>query len=147
MKESNLMKKVKGYTLIELMIVIAIIGVIAAFAYPSYTNHVVRSKRADGMAALMNAAQAMERYKTNNFNYNVGDDISVVFASRVPVDGPAADAYYTLSVDNNGAGTEYTLTATPTGSLLGKEQPLTLTHTGQRGWGSKTCWPTKNSSC
>ncbi|MGX5174414.1 type IV pilin protein [Aliikangiella sp. IMCC44653] len=145
MSKVNLIQKMKGYTLIELMIVIAIIGVVASFAYPSYTNYVIRAKRSDAMAALMNAAQAMERFKTNNFNYNVGDDITTVFADQVPVDG--GEAYYTLSVDNNDAGTQYTLTATPTGSLAGKDSPLTLTHTGQRGWGAKTCWPAKNSSC
>lgn len=137
------MKRQSGFNLIELMIVVAIVGILASIAYPSYQDYVIKSKRADGMAALMNAAQAMERYKVNNYNYSVAD-LGTVFATQVPTDGAGA-AYYTLSVA--ATATTYTLTATPVNSMAGKDDPLTLTHTGAKTWGAKTCWPEGGNGC
>lgn len=137
------MKKQLGFTLIELMFVVAIIGILASIAFPSYEKYVIRSKRADGMAAMINAAQAMERYKVNNFSYDIGATLSTVFATQVPVDG--GDTYYNLSVVST--ATTYTLTATPTGSLTGKDGALTLDQAGAKKWGSKFCWPEGSSDC
>jgi len=139
------MKRQSGFNLIELMIVVGIVGILAAIAYPSYQEYVIKSKRADGMAALMNAAQSMERYKINNYNYNVAD-LGTIFATWVPTDGQATSAYYLLSLENV-SNTTYTLVATPTGSMAGKDDVLKLTHTGAKEWGAKTCWPEGGSSC
>lgn len=133
----------KGFTLVEVIIVVAIIGLLSAIAYPSYEDYVIRGKRADAMGALMNASQAMERYKVNNYDYDVGSNLSSVFATQVPVEG--GDAYYDLTIEST--ATTYTITATPTGSLAGKDDPLTLTHAGVRGWGAKTCWPESGNDC
>lgn len=139
--------KKAGFTLVELMIVVAIIGIIASIAYPSYDNYVTRSKRADGMSALMLAAQSYERYRSNKFDYNV--PLATVFATQVPVDG--GTAYYSLSNTAQATG-GYTLTATPVGSLAGKDGALTLTNTGVRTWTDKdgalnNCWPEGGSTC
>lgn len=133
----------RGFTLVELVIVVAILGILTTVAYPSYQDYVVRSKRADAMGALMNASQAMERYKVNNYDYNVGTDLASIYSTQVPVEG--GDAYYNLSVAST--ATTYTLTATPTGSMAGKDDPLTLTQAGVRGWGAKTCWPESGNDC
>ncbi|MEO8600005.1 MAG: type IV pilin protein, partial [bacterium] len=59
----------KGFTLIELMIVVAVIGILAAVAYPSYQDSIIKTKRAEGRAALMAAMQQQERYYTQNNAY------------------------------------------------------------------------------
>ena len=131
-----------GFTLIELMIAVAIIGIITAIAYPAYNTHITKAKRGDGMTALMLGAQSLERYRTNPpYNYDV-DNLSDIFAVQVPVEGGAA--FYNLTLVND--ATSYTLTATPTGSMTGKKI-LTLTHTGARTWGGDACWPEGGSAC
>lgn len=59
----------KGFTLIEVMVVVAIVGILAAIAYPSYQQYVLRSGRADGKAKLMEVMQAQERYFSQNQEY------------------------------------------------------------------------------
>ncbi|MDM9225657.1 type IV pilin protein, partial [Klebsiella pneumoniae] len=62
-------KQSRGFTLIELMIVVAVIGILAAVAYPSYQEYVRKSKRAEGRTALMELLQQQERYMTQNNTY------------------------------------------------------------------------------
>jgi type IV pilus assembly protein PilE len=140
----EIMRKRSGFTLVELIIVVAIIGILAAIAYPSYTQHVIRSKRADGMAALMNAAQAMERFRVANYSYNLPGGLSDVYATQVPTDGAGA-AYYNLSAVTT--VNTYVLTATPTGSLAGQDGALSLSNTGAKTWGAQNCWPEGGNSC
>ncbi|MGB0496320.1 MAG: type IV pilin protein [Kangiellaceae bacterium] len=141
-------KKVNGFTLLELMIVLAIIGVLASIAYPAYDQYTVRAKRSDGMAALNLAAQAMERFRANNYSYETGDDITQVFSDQVPVDG--GTAYYQLSVVDDAA--TYTITATPLGVMAGRDGALSITNAGVRNWTDAdgtlhTCWPEGGNSC
>ncbi|MEE9421517.1 MAG: type IV pilin protein [Gammaproteobacteria bacterium] len=66
----------RGFTLIELMIVIAIVAILASIAYPSYQNHVRKSNRVEGKALLMQIIQQQERFKTENLTYAV--DLSTI---------------------------------------------------------------------
>lgn len=130
------MKKATGFTLIELMVVVVIIGILAAIAYPSYMDSVRKSRRADAKAALSNAAQALERYYTEKNTYLnaiLGDAAGAIFPDHTPSDQAHNSAYYILSITNQGAST-YTLNATPTGTMAADScGTLTLDHLGQKG--------------
>ncbi|TAG76904.1 MAG: type IV pilin [Burkholderiales bacterium] len=89
------------------MIVIAIVGILAAIAYPSYTDYVERARRNDAKAVILEASQYMERWFTERGTY-VGASLPSSLA-QAPREG---DAWYTIAVSNLNAAT-YTLTANP----------------------------------
>ena len=148
------MKKHAGFTLIEVMIVVAIVAILASIALPSYNEYVARAKRADAQGALSGLALAMERFFTQNNTYCGSDDAGVVgtcvnndapgiFSNQVPLDG--GTAYYNLTISIT-TPVSYTLTATRTGGLAGdKCGDFTFTNTGQKGLANNTaaltdCW-------
>jgi type IV pilus assembly protein PilE len=94
-----------GFTLIELMIAIAVVAVLAAVALPSYNDHVMRSHRANARAALLQAAQWMERTATAQGRYPL---TAAIPAGVLFVEG---GRYTIAAVSNN--GTSYSLTANP----------------------------------
>lgn len=126
----------KGFTLIELMIVIVIVGILASIAIPAYQESVKNSKRADAQGMLMNAANAMERFFTSNSNYTGASAGSNGIPDKSPATGVAI---YDISVTST--ATTYVLTATPVtpGGMAG-DGDLTLSGTGARTWGSNACW-------
>jgi type IV pilus assembly protein PilE len=123
-------RKSRGFTLVELMIVIVIIGILAAIAIPSYQSSTKKSRRSAAEGDLMNFAQAMERYFTNNGSYT-GATAAGVFSTQSPSSG--GTAYYTLSVAVTGGGATYTLTATPINAQAG-DGKIELDNTGARRW-------------
>lgn len=131
----------KGFTLIELMIVVAIIGILASIAYPSYLEYVKKSNRAEATVVLMESAQALERFYSVNGSYlDSGNNVASVFPSNAPANGAAN---YTVAA--TGARNSFTLTATPTGRMSGDDcGNLSITHSGVKGAsGSKgvaECW-------
>lgn len=89
----------RGFTLIELMIVVAIVGILAAIAYPAYTDSVRKGRRAEARAALMNLLQQQERYMTQNSSYEtfaVGTPGVLPFKAYSSADGPAASSAHLL---------------------------------------------------
>ena len=103
-----------GFTLIELMIVVAIVAILAAIALPSYSRYVIRTRRSDGQQFLAALAAAEERYYTNFNKYTTsitGTGVNGLnFASANSDKG-----YYTVAIANGSSGDtqSYTMTATP----------------------------------
>jgi type IV pilus assembly protein PilE len=86
--------KAAGFTLIELMIVVAVIGILAAIAYPSYTEYVLRGRRAEARTALIELMQQQERFYTQNGTYAL---VPTNTAFKTFSGDNAANSYYTLS--------------------------------------------------
>lgn len=96
-------RKDKGFTLIELMVAVAIVAILAAVAFPSYLDSIRAARRADAMDALLTLQSLQEKYRANNTTFGDLADIGGSAAS--------SDGFYTLAVAGNTA-TAYTLTAT-----------------------------------
>lgn len=126
-----------GFTLIELMITVAVIGILTAIALPSYSAYTERSRRTDGKAALLRAAQWLERAATATGAYP-----AALGAGLTPSEGNHYDLAY-VPVAANGINVAYTLTATPRIADAGCGN-LTLNQAGLRGeTGTLTpndCW-------
>ena len=88
--------RIKGFTLVELMVVVAIIGVIAAIAYPSYRNYISDTYRAQAVADLRLCALALDRFYSNGFTYVGGAGQCDLWS---PSDGAQADRQYTLTLE------------------------------------------------
>lgn len=136
-----------GFTLIELMVVTAIIAILAAIAYPSYTEFVRRSARSEAKAALLENAQFMERNFTMSNKYSHDSASNEITSTSLPVQQTPRDgtAKYTITVAPEAS--TFTLTATPTGASAGDPcGSFTLNNLGEKGLGgtpSRTvaeCW-------
>lgn len=108
------MKQPKGFSLLELMIVVVVVAILSAIAYPSYQEHIAASRRAEARAALMEAAQYMEREFTLTGDYGSAS-LASAGLSTLPREG--GSAYYQLAVSASGG--LFTLSATPTGGMNG----------------------------
>lgn len=129
-------RKPKGFTLIELMITVAIVAILASLALPTYTIYIARAKRADARTQLVQVAQFMQRFYTANDQYQYDRSANEVSTripaglARSPSDGTAL---YTLTVVAD--ATTYTLTMSPVAglSMAGDEcGSFRLTSTGVR---------------
>ena len=134
-----------GFTLIELMIVVVVVAVLSSLAYPSYQEYVVKAKRTEGKAALLDATQALERHFTNYNTYPASLSAAGV---RTYSGDSAAKAAYTIAIAAGASGSlasSFTLTATPAnGHTDAKCGNLSINQLGVKGkTGTLTvaqCW-------
>lgn len=132
----------RGFTLIELMITVAIVGILAAIAYPSYTEYVLRSRRVEAQNLLNDAAARQERWRAQNGGYT--DTVSKL---NLPNGALSQNSYYTLTVSmaKDGSDGGYVLKAE-----RAKSDPkcgdFTLDARGKKGMAANTpgtvaiCW-------
>ncbi len=151
----TIMHSQKAFTLIELMVTVAIVGILAGIALPSYQDSVRKSRRADAKAALLGLANAMERHLTEFNTYcdaagGAGESVADCGNSDIEDTGPPGiytisaetDDFYTITISAIAPGS-YTLSAAPTGAQSGDGcGTLTLTQTGARGISGTAngCW-------
>jgi len=126
-------RKQKGFTLIELMIVVAIVSILAAVAFPSYQQHVLRGNRAEGRTALLDAAARLERYYSDNNKF--------VALATANINTATETGKYNLSIALANSDQNYVLTATPTFVDVACGV-LTLSNAGVKGSGTadSDCW-------
>jgi type IV pilus assembly protein PilE len=144
------MQRRSGFTLIELMVTVAVIAILAAVAIPSYTNYVVRGKIQEATTNLLDMRVKMEQTFLDNRAYNPGG----VVAPNCPIAPSAGLKYFTISCDPLTA-TTYTVKATGVGNDL-SGLVMTIDEGNRRkttnvpaGWGtpasSGNCWVSKKS--
>lgn len=132
--------KQKGFSLIELMIVVAVIGILAGIAYPSYQEYIARARRADAKTVLLENAQFLERFYSQNGTY-VGATLPVL---ESPKDGGAK--FYDMSFVAAQTATAFQIQAVPKNAQAGdKCGSLRVNQTNQKSvfgatLDSATCW-------
>lgn len=146
--------RANGFTMVELLIVIAVIAILAAFAIPFYQQYGVRAQRTDVQTAMIQIAQKLEAYKLANNDYGATNSTAgyatnpltnpAIFGFSSPNTQPVfpqnGTAYYTLTITASPT-TSWILTATPrTGTTQAADGPVKLNELGHR------CW-TKGTTC
>jgi type IV pilus assembly protein PilE len=140
--------RLRGFTLIELMITVAIIAILATIAFPSYTQYVQRANRAEARSILLETAQFMERNYTtaNRYDFDSAGNAVVLPFLTSPKNGTKK---YDITVGYGAAPAQtFTLNATPAGGMVGDAcGVITLTNTGVKGAAGATtaaivdqCW-------
>lgn len=138
------LRRAGGFTLIELVIAVAVVGILASLAYPSFLNQIRKSRRSDAVAALSEVQQAQERWRANNTTYASDAALTTASPAGLGLSSTSKGGYYTLALSSNTA-TGYTLTAT---AVSGKSQAgdigcANLTVTVLNGTATNsptTCW-------
>lgn len=134
----------KGFTLLEVMIVVAILGVLAAIAIPSYQNYVIKVKRGEMKTSLMSISQSLQRYQVANKTF-ANAASSNQFKKLVAASGETypqtGQALYTVKLQFNANNRDWVLTATPIAAKSQeKDGHIMLNSQGHK------CW-TKGQAC
>jgi type IV pilus assembly protein PilE len=146
------MKRYRGFTLIEIMIVVAVIGILAAIAIPSYRDYVTRSRITRATAALSDFRVRMEQYFQDNRLYPTACATTPASATEIAYPRAADNPDFQFSCANL-AATTYQLVATGQGPMTGftydiDQTNLKRTPSAQAGWTSNlTCWVTSKNGC
>ncbi|WP_045857944.1 type IV pilin protein [Teredinibacter purpureus] len=134
------MNSEKGFTITELMIVLVIIGVLSSIAIPAYRGSVLKTNRAEGIEALIEAAQNQEVLYSQTNRYSTNAKPFIPVEATITTE----NGYYTISVANGACGTNACYTATAT-AISTQVQDTTCLTLSIDNLGSKTSTPTGNS--
>lgn len=133
-----------GFTLVELMITVAIISIIAAIAYPNYSKYIVRGSRQAAQTEILQLSNLQEKIFLNSNAYaaSITTAYNGTSAGGLGVTaGTTTDGRYTLTISPTTPGQSYTITATPVaGQSQASDGALTFSSTGAKTWGSATSW-------
>lgn len=138
----------QGFTLIELMITVAIVGILAAVAYPSYIQYIVRANRSAAESFILGVANRQEQYSLDVRQY--ATTLTLLGYANIPTE-VSSNYVISIAADNTVAPPTYTVTATPTGNQLSVDTKcanLTIDQTGTKGISGTgtvaTCWQAKS---
>jgi type IV pilus assembly protein PilE len=137
---------VRGFTLIEVMIVVAIVAVLVAIAFPAYQGSVRKSRRAEAVSALSAVQQAQERWRANNPAYAANGVLTTAPPAGLGLAATTPNGYYAIAV-SAAASASYTVTATAQGAQTADRaggvpcSPLTIAVTNGSGVNTPAaCW-------
>ncbi|MGE6390961.1 type IV pilin protein [Psychrobacter pacificensis] len=122
---TKVFKQQYGFTLIEMMIVVAIIGVLAAIAYPSYQQYIIKTKRTDMMSEMQNIAAQIQSRKLGQGSYS--NALITGLGGEYPKQG---DALYTVSFTPDPLTSEWEIIATPEDGQMANDGDLSLNYLG-----------------
>ncbi|HIK75329.1 MAG: type IV pilus assembly protein PilE [Alloalcanivorax sp.] len=107
-------KKIQGFTLIELMIVVVVVAILAAIAYPSYTEQVRETRRAEYQGLIMDLAASLENYRARNFSYKDADSALGSLSPKLN-----NNDYYSVNINVSADNQRYDISAAPKGAQSG----------------------------
>jgi len=119
-----------GFTLIELMIAVAVIGILAAVAYPAYTKHLIKGNRVSAQAAMMDLANREQQYLLNNRAYADHTTMASATGYTLPTD---VSKYYTYAIATVASPPAFTITFSPISTTMqATDGDLTLDNNGTK---------------
>jgi type IV pilus assembly protein PilE len=136
------MSRMRGFTLIEVLIVVVVVAILVGIAIPSYQSSVQKTRRADAKEALLRIAAAQERFFFTNNRYGTLADLGLTTTTGYGAKIDSQESFYEIMMVDCGASTCFSIEATPVGAQLKdtKCSKFTLNHIGVKTPSTNDCW-------